>query len=296
MLVRHDEDEGVIKRFRDMGNGTWAQVIYAGSNTATDYAYAAAAGAIPGAMRIATLGNNLNIDTATQPEDVWAGAELGLLNGVDHRFIPLPATAIAMEVVSSSVSDASAGTGARTVAVGYLDSAYTAKSVIVTMNGTVPVAMPENVLRVTSMIVATNGTRGQNNTGNISIRAAGGLGATYSYMVAGIGIARNSLYTVPAGSSFDLLSLVLAINRTDTQSRWATYSVCIQNSAGRLIKGLELSCGSDTPYRHEAAAAPINTLAATTDIWVRCESVSQNSTNTTASLFGVQRNASPFGV
>lgn len=261
----------------------------------TGWTYAAATGLYTTASRIATLGNNPNIDTASQPEDVWGGAELGVLNAIDHRFIPKPVTAVAMEVVSSSANDTSAGSGARSVVIGYLDGTYTAKTATITMNGTTAVAMPENVLRVNSMVVASVGTVGSNNAGNISVRAAGGLGATYNYMPAGIGFARSSMYTVPAGFSFDILSLVLSINRTDTQSRWATYSLCIQNSAGRLLKGLELSCGSDAPYRHEADGAPINTIAATNDVWLRCEAVSLNSTNTTGGLFGIQRQNDSIG-
>lgn len=261
----------------------------------TIWTYAAATGLYATVSRVAKLGNNPNIDTASQPEDVWAGAQLGLLNGVDHRFIPKPTVAVAMEVVSDSVNDTAAGTGARTVVIGYLDGAYNAKTVVITLNGTTPVAMPENVLRVNSMVVATAGTIGGNNIGNLSVRAAGGLGATYNYLPAGIGIDRSSLYTVPAGVVFDIISMVLSINRTDTQNRWATYSLCIQNSAGRLIKGIELSCGSDQPYRHEVTNAPINTIAATNDVWLRCEAVSQNSTNTTGSLFGIQRKNHALG-
>lgn len=263
----------------------------------TSWTYAAATGLFTTAMRIATLGNNPNIDTASQPEDVWAGAQLGLLNGVDHRFIPKPAAAIAMEVVSDNANDAAAGTGARTVVIGYLDGTYTAKTATITLNGTTPVAMPENVLRVNSMVVAAVGTVGSNNAGNISVRAAGGLGATYNYMPAGIGISRSSMYTVPANFVFDILSLVLSINRVDTQNRWATYSLCIQNPAGRLLKGLELSNGSETPYRHEVGEGiPINTIAATNDVWLRCEAVSQNSTNTTGAIFGIQRRHPALGV
>ena len=261
---------------------------------ATLWPYAAAAGVFSTATRIATLGNNPNIDTATQPEDVWAGAQLGVLNGIDHRFIPKPQSAVAMEVVSDSANDTSAGTGARTVVVGYLDSAYAAKTAVISMNGTTAVAMPENVIRVNSVVAATAGTFGGNNIGNISVRAAGGAGATYSYMPLGIGIARSSMYSVPAGMVLDILSMVLSINRTDTQNRWATYSLCIQNQAGRLLKGLELANGSESPYRHEADGSPINQIAAMNDVWIRCEAVSQNGTNTTASIFGIQRINAPI--
>lgn len=257
--------------------------------TILPYSYSATTGVFTQTTRIATLGNNPNIDTATQPEDVWAGAQLGVLNSIDHRFIPKPTSAVAMEIVSDSANDTSAGTGARTVVIGYLDGTYAPLTFTATLNGTTAVAIPGTVLRVNSVVVATAGTVGGANIGNLSVRAAGGLGATYSYMGAAIGIARSSLYTVPTGFVFDIVSMVFSINRTDTQNRWATYSLCIQNAAGRLLKGIELSNGSDSPYRHEADGAPINTIAAQNDVWIRCEAVSQNGTNTTASLFGIQR-------
>jgi len=260
------------------------------------YAYLAAAGIDPHAVRVATLGNNPSIDTATQPEDVWSGAQLGLLNGVDHKFIPRPQSALAMEVVSDNANDTAAGTGARTVIIGYLDANYAAKTTVRTLNGTTAVALPENVMRVNSVIVVTAGTFGGNNIGNISVRAAGGAGSTYSYMTAGFGLARSSAFTVPADAIFDVLSMLLSINRTDTQDRWGTFTLCVQNSAGRLIKGIELSASTVTPYRHEAADVPLNVVAAKTDVWVRCEAVSQNSTNVTAGLFGVQRLGLPVSI
>lgn len=261
----------------------------------TSWQYGAATGLYATASRVATLGNNPNIDTATQPEDVWVGAELGVLNGIDHRFVPKPVSAVAMEVVSDSANDTGAGSGARTVVIGYLDGAYTAKTAVLTLNGTTPVALPENVLRVNSVVVGAVGTVGAANAGNLSVRAAGGLGATYAYMATQIGLARNSLYTVPAGQIFDILSMLFSINRTDTQQRWATYTLCIQNAAGRLLKGIELSNGSNQPYRHEADGVPVNTISEKTDVWIRCESVSQNSTNTTAGIFGILRTKAAFG-
>lgn len=259
-----------------------------------DYAYMAAISTGGATTRIATLGNNPSVDTTTQPEDVWSGAELGTLNGIDHKFIPFPQSPVNMEILSSSANDTAAGTGARTVAIGYLDSLYRAKTFVATMNGVTPVALPEPVIRVNSVIVATNGTFGQANLGNLSVRLAGGLGATYSYMVIGHGIARSSVYTVPDQLQFDLLSATIAINRTDTNNRAATFALCIQNSAGRLLKGLEIGTTSDGPYRQEAVNVPLNVIASRTDVWIRCEAVNQSGTNVTAALFGIQRPALPF--
>ena len=59
-------------------------------------------GAVPGYTRVALLGHNPDIPAATA-EDVWEG-------GGNY---PLLAAASQLEVVSTSASDATAGTGAR---------------------------------------------------------------------------------------------------------------------------------------------------------------------------------------
>lgn len=265
------------------------------SGVVLPYSYAASIGAVPGASRVAMLGNNPAIDTATQPEDVWSGAELGVLNGIDHRLIPRPTTAaVSMEVVSSSANDAAAGSGARTVTIGYLDAAYAAQSVTLTLNGLTPVALPVPVMRVNSLRVATSGTFGGSNAGNISVRFAGGLGATYAYLRIGNGLSRTSLYTVPAGQTLDIYSMVLALNRADTQDRWATFALCIQNAAGNLVKGIELPASTMVPYRQENLDAPSVVVPAQSDVWWRCEAVSQNNTNVTAAFAGIVRTGVPF--
>lgn len=265
------------------------------SGIALDYAYAAVAGVFGAASgRGSALGTNPNIDTASTPEDVWAGAELGILNGIDHRLIPRPQNvAVPMELVSSSDNDTLAGTGARTVTAFYLDSLYVAKIFTANMNGQTAVPFPENVMRINGLVVGSSGTFGGTNIGNISARHAGGLGATYAYMAAGVSMSRSSMFTVPAANSYDLLSVFLGVSRANAD-RWATFSLCFQTNTGRLLKGIELPASSTVPYRHEAQNAPITVIAEKTDVWWRCETVSQNSTSTTAGIFGVTRPGPPF--
>ena len=265
------------------------------SGVSIPFGYAATIGAIPGASRVAMLGNNPSIDTATQPEDVWSGAELGTLNGIDHRFIPRPqGAAVVMEVVSTSANDNAAGSGARTVTVSYLDATYTPRTAVLSMAGLTPVAVPLPVMRVNSLRVSTSGTFGGSNAGALSVRFAGGLGATYAYLRPGNGLARSSLYTVPAGQTFDIYSMVLAINRADTQDRWASFALCIQDAAGNLIKGIELPASTMVPYRQENLDVPSVVVPATSDVWWRCEAVSQNSTNVTAAIAGIVRTGVPY--
>lgn len=69
---------------------------------------------VPGHRRIAALGNNPDVDTASLPEDVWSGGGA----------YPWMTASTALEILSSSANDASAGTGARTVIINGLSDAY----------------------------------------------------------------------------------------------------------------------------------------------------------------------------
>lgn len=255
-----------------------------------EYPYAAIANQISGVSRSAVLGNNMDVDVASTPEDVWSGAALGILNGVDHKLLQFPTSAVAMEIVSDSASDTSAGAGLRTATLVYLDAAGVQKATTLPLNGLTPVALPENVLFVQLLLGATVGTVGSNNVGNISVRDAGGLGRTYSYMEAGTGFARSCAIRVPAGFTYDLLDIVVSLNRTDTGDRWASWSLCQQNTGGLLIKPLELSVSTTTPYSHDTSGGlPVVSVAAGTVVWIRCENVSANNTNITAGLIGIFR-------
>lgn len=254
-----------------------------------EYPYAGIANQISGVSRIASLGTNPGIDTAAVPADIWSGAALGVLNGIDHKLLQFPTSAVAMEIVSSSASDTAAGAGLRTALVIYLDSTGTQKTTTVTLNGTTPVALPENILFVQFVRGASSGTVGGNNIGNVSIRDAGGLGKTYSYMTAGTGFARSSGVRVPAGNTLDLLDILSSLNRSNSD-RWATWSLCQQDSSGLLVKSVEVSVSTTVPYVHRTGGGiPIVSIPAGNVVWVRAENVSGNSTVMTAGLIGLFR-------
>lgn len=260
-----------------------------------DYQYAASIGFTIGADRIALLGNNSAVDTATTPEDVWAGAGLGLLNGYDHKLIPFPETAVSMEVASSDTADTALGSGSRKILISYLDANWIAKHFLAVMNGLTPVAMPEPVLRINRIRVTENGTRRGANKGNIFIRDTGGLGKVYGFIPAPAsfpsprGISRAAAYSVPANCAFDLMSFVVSINRANTQESWATFTINTQNENGPAIEGIEVSCSTSAPYRHENGNMPINTIDEKSDIWVTCLQVSNNASNCSAAIIGIER-------
>jgi len=72
-------------------------------------------------------------------------------------------------VLSSSVLDTSAGTGARTINVMGLDANYVLQSEIVTLNGVTPVNTVNTFIRVHSASIQTAGSGGVN-AGTITVR------------------------------------------------------------------------------------------------------------------------------
>lgn len=89
--------------------------------------------------------------------------------------IPVLAGTEALEVVSSSASDAAAGTGARTVRIAYIDADYALQSTVATLNGTTPVALGDGVraryIWWMSSITVGSGTVA---AGNIDLRTVAG--------------------------------------------------------------------------------------------------------------------------
>lgn len=264
-------------------------ILFGGGPERPAWAWLALTGAVSGASRVAPLGVNEDVDTGTF-EDVHVASSAGVIGSDDHRLIQWPTTPVAMELVSSSASDSAAGAGARLVAVSYLDSAYAAKSTVISMNGTTPVQMPENVFRVNRLLVASSGTYSGSNIGDIDIRASGGT-RIYQRIRAGFGLGQTSQFSVPAGMSCDILGMLFTTDEIDTQRRASRYSICVQDQlTGSMFKGLQLGISSSTPYLHHGSGVvPLTTIPSQTDVWFRVESVSQNNTYCTAGYLAIVR-------
>jgi len=248
---------------------------------------AGAMGLVSDVTRVATLGTNSDITVINVLEDVWSGSSLGILNAIDHKILQVPQSPDTVEVVSSSVNDTSAGTGLRTMLVSYLDSTYTAKTTVITMNGTTPVAFPETIMAVNAMVRLTTGTFMGTNLGNVSLRVAGGAGATYGYMQIGTGFFKTSAYTVPLGYSLMVNSVIFGINRTDKLERWGRFTLPIMTAAGAVVKALDLSVSTFGPYRQEADGSPVVVVPEKNTVWVTCEAVSDVSTSVFAGINGL---------
>lgn len=141
-------------------------------------------GDVSGRYPFRALGYNGNINGTR--EDMWSV-------GGDYIF---PAIAQQVKIVSDSASDTVAGTGARTVDIHYLDSAFKEKEHTFTMNGITAVNGPTDVYRINYCEVMTAGS-GKVAAGNITVTNMAGT-ETYCKIDANDNVALQAIYTIPS--------------------------------------------------------------------------------------------------
>lgn len=133
-----------------------------------------------------------NPDVDDTMETVWG----------DGGLIAFPASATTMNVSSTSTSDTSAGTGARTIVIQGLDGNHSPISETVTLNGQTTVTTTKQFLHINYMYVATTGS-GKENAGQIFVGAGVntlGVPATvYGAIYTALNASTTACYTIPAG-------------------------------------------------------------------------------------------------
>jgi hypothetical protein len=232
-------------------------------------------GIVTGYRRIAALGNNPDVDILSVPEDVWSGSGL----------YPWMTGSTSLEIVSSSANDTAAGTGARTVQVQGLDTSHIELNQNITLNGTTAVAIPLPLFRINAGLIMSSGS-GKTNAGDLTIRDAGG-GTTRAIIPAGYGITKQSIFTVPAGFTLQIISQFFGFNSVTKDNRFAKFATFIQSPTGFYRLPLELATSDAFPYRHDGEPGLI--LPEKTDFCHRVTAVSDDNSNVTAAWLGVMR-------
>lgn len=150
------------------------------------------------------FGTNADIDTGSVPEDIWevGGAYTGFASAAEP-----------LSVVSASVNDAAAGTGARTVRIIGLDVNYAPLQETVTLNGTTPVTTSASFLRAHTASVQSAGSGGVN-AGDITIGQSVTTANVMLSLLAGRNQSNCSAYTVPAGFTAYMRHLHVALRGT----------------------------------------------------------------------------------
>lgn len=153
-------------------------------------------GLIPGYSIVSEFGSNAAVGTT-----YTTLSASGIYN--------MPTLATALEFVSSSTSDTSAGVGAREVTIVGQDSNWAEVTQTLVTNGTTAVALTTNLTRLYRWYVSSSGVypttmAATSHVGTLTIRAAG-AGATWSSigLTNGIGRGQSQIgaYTIPAGKT-----------------------------------------------------------------------------------------------
>lgn len=133
------------------------------------------------------FGRNTNVDNAVV--DLWEGPT--------GTYV-FPTVGQQMKFVSSSANDTLAGSGVQKIHIHYLNSNHIPLTETVNMNGTTPVStVSTDIYRINSMHAVQVGS-GEVAAGNISLTNTAGS-VTYAYLTSGFNVARQAIYTTPAG-------------------------------------------------------------------------------------------------
>jgi len=129
-------------------------------------------------------------------EDVGVGTEVVASFG--GTFTPLT-TATTFVFVSSSTSDTTGGTGARTLLLSYIDADRNQAVEVITLNGTTNVTSAASGLGINRVVVLSAGTA-KGNVGDISVTATTG-GTDQARVPAGTSSTQQCIYFNPDGYS-----------------------------------------------------------------------------------------------
>lgn len=230
-----------------------------------------AMGKVPGYTHLNKFGANPEIETGTDPEDVWAGGGL-------YSFYPTSAETL--EVLSSSTDDvATTGTGAWTIIVFGLDGDGVEVNEVVILNGQGIVALTEHdYIHVYRVIVLTAGTS-STNAGNITVRIAS-AGTTAAYIGAGNGQTLQCIYMVPADrSAFFIKGYVgisaggLGASNEGATFRWKAKPFNGGNGAWATNGLMECTTRGSSHFQYEYGV-PAGPLPEMTLIRIECSTVS----------------------
>lgn len=166
----------------------------------------------------------INTAVGTSNETVWIGS-------TTYTF---PSSASVLKISSSSASDTSAGTGARTIQIQGLDANYEAVSETVSLNGQTAVNTTNSYLRVNRMIVLTAGSGGTS-VGNIYAGTGDVTSGVPAVVVNQTGVLANEtesgFYTVPAGYTAFINMWTMSSGNT-TADEWTRFTLRIRPSGG----------------------------------------------------------------
>lgn len=235
-----------------------------------------ALGRFGGFTAINKWGHNPDVDTTTDPEDVWAAG--GLMNW--------PTSAAVVSVTSSDAADDGnpIGDGALTFTIEGLDANWDIQTETITLEGASAATTTGTFIRVNRAYVATVGTYHGSNSGNITGTVGG---ATMLYIPIGAGQTQLARYSVPRNHTLlvDEITVVVGGAKTATVKMWqcpnANDVTDPFGGAKRIVREWNTVAGQVV----ERLRNPLP-FAAYTDVWFEVTEVGANDTAVTATFDG----------
>lgn len=229
-----------------------------------------ARGTISGMSGINKFGANPDVTTASDPEDLWDGGTL-YVN---------PTTARLHDVTSTSDQDLITGTGARTIRITGLDSAWAIQTEDLTLTGSAAATTASTYTRVYRAYVLTSGS-GQTNAGDISITAQTDSSIS-AQILTGEGQTLMAVYSVPASKAAYLVSSYVTMNRSGGGSGNMVASLCQRTGIDTATPSVRvrhrISFEEAGTSSQQEDFAPRKKFDGPCDVWWRIDSVAGSGT------------------
>lgn len=228
-----------------------------------------ARGNVPGTRLVQRFGTNPDVDTATDPEDIW---------NQGGQWVA-PTTARIHDIVSSDVNDDVAGTGCRTVQVWGLDSNWDEITETLDMDGTTNVPTTLAFGRLYRIRCLTFGT-GRTNAGTIAAVAQTD-GTTSASMRIGGATTLMAIHPVPRNTTAYMTGLYASLIRASTPAGamaeitlWIRPDADVATSGWRIARIFGVSATGSTAV-DQVMAEPLK-IDEKTDIRMEVSVVTDN--------------------
>ena len=180
------DEAGAVYPYKNAGNKPRVST--------TPYLYSISEGEVAGHVPRRVLGRNAAVSTTLVDLTQLAGGA-----------VPLPTSAVAMEIVSTSANDALAGTGVQSVEIHYLDADWNEVDEEIELAGLTPVNLASPAIRINGLHSKAVGSGGKA-AGDIVVRTQGGAGTDYHVLKTGEVNSYPGIFSVPAGKTAFLVA------------------------------------------------------------------------------------------
>lgn len=228
-----------------------------------DFHTAVSQGHVPKYSLVHKFGQNLDIDTTTDPETVWSAGGL-------YTF---PSSADTLKIVSNDVDDNGTGTtGALTIKVQGLDANYDLIEEDFTLNGQTAVTGSKNFIRVFRAFVTSAGSS-ELNEGTITINNSDDS-LTLATIPALHGQTQMAIYTIPRNHKAYLTSFSASISKATPSTAIVLEMIFRKDGVKRVKQNISIDTTGSTSFMKEfKMPLPIEEK---TDVYVNAKEVSQN--------------------